>query len=103
MFKIYGVFGSQEQIYNKLKQIHDSIPPSSISKFIISHNLNLSLLEVKNGDVYLGVAPSHYARPYRWYQVFLPHDFDLNILNDVINPNIVSDLPEHLRIVGYWC
>ena len=101
--KQIGVFGlTKQQILYKICKIADGLPKDEIKHVKISLNAVGSYLELKNGVRYIGILTSNYARGYRWKQVYVPYNVDLNILRDVILPKIISDLPEHEQVIGYW-
>lgn len=98
-----GVFGTTiYQARSKLLKLSKTLPQEDILKVRLSQMNGQSIIDMKNGDRYVAVLTSDYARGYRWKQVYVPYDVNLEILHNVILPKIRSDLPEHEQILGYW-
>ncbi len=101
--KIIGVFGTtKNQAGMKIEKLAKSLPKEEIINVRLSNISENCMIEMENGDRYIGVSASQSARGHRWKQVYVPYNIDLDILHDVIIPKIISDLPEHEQIIGYW-
>jgi hypothetical protein len=101
--KTIGVFGSTDNRAGlKIEKLAKTLPQEDIVRVRLSSMAENCMIEMKNGDRYIGVSATQSARGYRWKQVYVPYDVDLDILHDVIIPKIISDLPEHEQIIGYW-
>ena len=100
---LIGVFGvTKDQPRLKIEKLAKTLPQEDIVNVRLSSMAANCMIEMKNGDRYIGVSASQSARGYRWKQVYVPYDVDLDILHNVIMPKIISDLPEHEQIIGYW-
>lgn len=98
-----GVFGTtMYQARTKLVKLSETLPRKDILNIRLSQMSGQSIIDMKNGDRYIAVFPSDNVRGYRWKQVYVPYNIDLDIFYDVIYPKIISDLPEHEWVVGYW-
>ena len=100
--KDIGVFGSMYQVPDKMKKIAEALPKEEIINVRLSREPRNCYIDMKNGDRYIGVTPTQGARGYRWKQVYVHYDVDLDILHTVILPKIISNLPEHEQVIGYW-
>jgi hypothetical protein len=106
MNKIYsrniGIFGNKQQVYNKMKKISETLPKEDIIRTILSIEPSNCIIEMKNGDRYMGVPLTEISHGCRLKQMYIPYDADLEILYSAFLPMLISDLPEHEQIIGYW-
>jgi len=99
-----GVFGTtSEQIYMKIKLLSKTLPQENILKIQLSKNGENCRIEMIGGEHYIGMYTSERARGHKWKQAYIPYNIDLKILKCVILPSLISNLPKHEQIIGYWC
>jgi hypothetical protein len=101
--KSIGVFGvTSEQFCRKMAQLTKTLPQDDISHVRLSIMSGNCIIDMKNGDRYIGLIASENARGYRWKQVYVPYNVNLEIFQRVIRPKLISNLPEHEQVIGYW-
>lgn len=100
--KYIGIFGTNKQMYfHQMNVLLNSIEKEDIYRIKKSNRFGLYQAEMKNGEVYIGLLANNSARGFRWKQVYVPNDIDMDIFHTIIRPKIISELPEDEQVIFY--
>lgn len=101
--KNIGVFGNtMNQAVSKIQGLLRSLPKEEVVATRLSIGAGNCFIDMENGDRYIALSATQGARGYRWKQVYVPYNVDIEIFEKVIFPKLISNLPEHEQVIGYW-